>query len=151
MPTETTKKPRRDPVVQFSVFTPNRLGRLHDLIALFAAHQIHVMGLMVLDTTDSAIIRLVVDDPDNARELLHRDGFHFTESNLVVVEATPTDLSQLMSVLLQAELNINYLYCFLPHPHGKAFLALSMEDNEMAEHALRMHQFNTLKQQDISR
>src|SRR5512134_1446096 len=108
MPTQTAKPRRADAVVQFSVFTPNRLGRLHDLIGLFGTHGVHVLALMVLDTTDSAIIRVVVDDPDQARELLAKGDFAHTESSLVVVEVTPTDLSRLMAVLLEAEININY-------------------------------------------
>jgi hypothetical protein len=151
MPTDTATARRADPVAQFSIFTPNRLGRLHDLIKLFGVHGVHVLALMVLDTTDSAIIRVVVDDPDKARELLEGEGFPFTVSRLVVVEANSTDLGQLMSVLLEAELNVNYLYSFIPHPEGKSIVALSMEDNEMAEQALQRHQFRTLKQTDISR
>jgi hypothetical protein len=106
---------------------------------------------MVLDTTDSSIIRVVVDDPDSARDLLLREDFPYTESNLVVVECQSTDLNRLMSALLEAELNINYLYSFIPQPAGKPLLGLSMEDNETAEQALRRHQFRTLKQTDISR
>jgi hypothetical protein len=151
MATEVTKMRRVDPVIQFSVFTPNRLGRLHDLIRLLGAQNVHVLALMVLDTTDSAIIRLVVDDPEHARELLVREGFPFTESNLVVVEAGPTELNRLMAALLEAELNINYLYSFIVSPLGKSLLGLSVEDNETAEQALRRHQFNTLRQNDISR
>src|SRR5213592_3687325 len=129
-----TAKPRRDDwVVQFSVFTPNRLGRLHDLVRLLNARSVHVLALMVLDTTDSAIIRVVVDDPDAARELLVKEGFPFTESNLVVVEANSTELNRLMAALLEAELNINYLYSFIPQPAGKPLLGFSMEDNETAE------------------
>ncbi len=137
--------------MQFSIFTPNRLGRLHDLVSLLGAHNVHVLALMVLDTTDSSIIRVVVDDPDRARELLVRENFPFTESKLVVVEVIPTDLNRLMAALLAAELNIYYLYSFIPHPQGKSLLALSMEDNELADQALRRHQFRTLKQSDISR
>ncbi len=151
MVTETTKARRADPVTQFSIFTPNRLGRLHDLIRMLAAEGVHVLALMVLDTTDSAIIRLVVDDPDRARELLLRESFPFTESALVVVEANSTELGRLMSVLLEAELNINYLYSFIPHPQGKSMIGLSMEDNDLAEQALKRHQFSTLRQTDILR
>lgn len=137
---------------QFSVFTDNRLGRLHDLISFFGSRRVHVLGLTVLDTTDSAILRLVVDDPDQARELLHEHGFAFTESSLIVVEINAaTELSRLMTALLEAELNINYLYSFIPHPQGKSLLALSMEDNDMAEQALKKHQFRVLRQSDISR
>jgi hypothetical protein len=151
MVTEITTARRADPVVQFSIFTPNRLGRLHDLVRLLSAYGIHVLALTVLDTTDSAIIRVVVDDPEHARELLTREGFPFTESKLVVVEVVSTDLNRLMAALLEAELNINYLYSLIPHPHGKSMIALSMEDNETAEQALRRHQFQTLRQSDISR
>jgi hypothetical protein len=151
MPAETKIAGRREAVIQFSVFTPNRLGRLHDLIGLLGAQGVHVLALMVLDTTDSAIIRIVVDDPERARDLLVREGFPFTESKLVVVEVNSTDLNRLMASLLQAELNVNYLYSFIPHPQGKSIIALSMEDNDLAEQALRRHQFRTLKQADISR
>ena len=56
-----------------------------------------------------------------------------------------------MAALLEAELNINYLYWFIPHPQGKSILALSMEDNDLAEQVLHRHQFRTLRQTDISR
>ena len=151
MPTETTTAGRRDPVIQFSVFTPNRLGRLHVLIGMLGTDGVHVLALTVLDTTDSSIIRIVVDDPERARELLVREGFPFTESTLLVVEVNPTELGRLMAALLEAELNINYLYSFITHPQGKSILALSMEDNDLADQALRRHQFRTLKQTDISR
>src|SRR5712671_1336149 len=151
MAIQTTKMRSVDPVIQFSVFTPNRLGRLHDLVRFLGAQGVHVLALMVLDTTDSSIIRLVVDDPDRARDLMVREGFPFTESNLIVVEAGPTELNRLMAALLEAELNINYLYSFMLCPQGKPILGLSIEDNETAEQALRRHQFRTLRQGDISR
>jgi hypothetical protein len=151
MPTQAAKARPSDPVIQFSIFTPNRLGRLHDLIGMFGSHGVHVLALMVLDTTDSAIIRLVMDDPDRTRELLHQGSFPFSESVLVAVETNSTELGRLMSVLLEAELNINYLYSFIPQPQGKSIIALSMEDNEIAEQALRRHQFKTLRQGDVSR
>lgn len=141
-----------DAVKQFSVFTANRLGRLHDLVSMLGSHNVHVLALMVLDTTDSGIIRLVTDDPEQARELLHQHEFAFTESELLVVEVDgASDLNSLMTALLEAEININYLYSFIPHPQGKSILALSMEDREMAEKVLQRHQFRVLRQADISR
>ncbi len=152
MAEKTARGGRVERVRQFSVFTANRLGRLHDLIALLSSREVHVLALTVLDTTDSAIIRLVVDDPDAARDLLLEQGFAFTESDLVVVEVdSATELGRLMAASLEAELNINYLYSFITHPQGKSMLALSIEDNEVAEQVLKRHQFRVLKQSDISR
>src|SRR5438105_2847780 len=110
MAVATTQGKRAEPVKQFSVFTANRLGRLHDLVGLLDPRGVHVLALTVLDTTDSAILRLVVDDPDEARRVLQENGFAFTESDLLVVElAAATDLNALMSGLLEAEINVNYL------------------------------------------
>jgi hypothetical protein len=149
---KTMSARHREFVRQFSVFTANRMGRLHDLIALFDSHNIHVLALMVLDTTDSAIIRFVTDDPDQTRLLLAKNQISFTESELLAVEVdSATVLSGLMSALLEAEVNINYLYSFIPQPNGKSLLALSMEDNEIAEHILESHQFKVLRQRDLSR
>ncbi|SRR5260221_4812938 len=143
---------RSDAVRQFSVFTANRLGRLHDLAKLLSSRNVHILGLMVLDTTDSSIVRVVVDDPEQARELMLVSGFPFTESELLVVELdSATRLKDLMAALLEAELNINYLYSFIPYPQGKPVLGLSMEDNDMAEQVLKRHQFRVLRQIDISR
>src|SRR5262245_42583670 len=151
-PAKMISRRRPEAVLQFSVFTPNRLGRLHDLVKLLGSQSVHVLALMVMDTTDSSIIRVVVDDPEKGRELLQRNDFPFTESPLVVVEvSSPNELNRLMAALLEAELNINYLYSFIPHSHGKSLLGLSMEDNDMAEQVLKRHQFPVLKQADISR
>src|SRR6185437_2549163 len=142
MPATAIRAPRISPVIQFSVFTPNRLGRLNELVKILGTHSVHVLALTVLDTTDSSIIRVVMDDPDKARDLLQQHGFAFTESSLVVVEVTsPEELNRLIAALLEAELNINYLYSFIPHPNGKSIVGLSMEDNEVAEQVIRNHQF----------
>lgn len=152
MPTNTAQGRQPDRVVQFSVFTPNRLGRLHDLVGALGSQRVHVLALTVLDSTECAIIRFVADDPEKTREVLHHRDFAFSESPLVVVEvSSPDELNRLMAALLEAELNINYLYSFIPHPHGKSILGLSMEDNDMAEQVLRRHLFPVLRQEDISR
>jgi hypothetical protein len=56
-----------------------------------------------------------------------------------------------MAGLLEAEINVNYLYSFIPNPGGKPLIALSMEDNDLAEQALRRREFHVMRQSDISR
>jgi len=149
---QTTVAKPSEAVVQFSVFTPNRLGQLHALVNLLGAQSVHVLGLTVLDATDSAIIRLVVDDPDKARSLFQDGGFPFSESSLVVTEVNSTeDLNKLMAAVLEAELSINYMYSLIPHPREKSMLALSVEDNDLAAQTLKRHNFPVLRQGDISR
>ncbi|HTL68424.1 MAG TPA: acetolactate synthase [Lacunisphaera sp.] len=141
-----------DPVKQFSVFLANRVGQLLDLIALLSKHNVHIMAMTTLDTTDCAIDRLIVDDPERARELMAASNFSFTECDVVVVELSKeSQLKGALSALLTVEINIHYLYSFLLRPEGKSALVLSVEDNDLASTALNSRGFKVLTQRDISR
>ena len=152
MPETATHRNRPDPVKQFSIFTENRMGRLHDLIEIFNRDNVHVLALTALDTTDAAILRIIVDDPDRARELLVKHNFPFTESRVLVVEVdTETRLKMVLAALLEAEVNIHYTYSFIIRPGGKSALAFNLEDMDVAAHALNSHRFKVLYQGDLSR
>ena len=142
----------RDPVKQFSVFAENRVGRLNDLAALFKEHNVHIMAITVLDTTDSAIMRVIVDDPDRARELMAANNFFFTECDVIAVEfSDESKLQAVLSALITVEINVHYAYAFLVRPKGRSALALSVEDNDLAISALNTRGFKVLSQRDISR
>lgn len=149
---DTTAPVAADPVKQFSVFIPNRVGQLYDLIALLAKHNVHIMAMTTLDTTDCVIDRLIVDDPDRARELMAATNFSFTECDVLAVEITnEAQLKGVLNALLTVEINIHYLYSFLVRPEGKSALALSVEDNDLATSALNTRGYRVLTQRDISR
>lgn len=150
---ETAKGRQEEEVRQFSVFMENKVGRLLDIVKMFAQAQVHVVALSILDTSDAAIVRLVTDDPDKARSLFHEHGLAFTEVPLVVVELSSSadDLKAVLTALLQAECNIHSAYSLLTRPRGKAALALHVEDGEVACSVLQASQFKILTQRDISR
>ena len=142
----------RDPVKQFSVFTANQVGRLHELTALLKQNDVHVMAITVLDSADSAIVRLVVDDPDKARELMINNDFPYSEADLLVVEIDDeSKLTLVLSALLEAEVNIHYIYSFIKRPKGKAALAISVEDPDVAAQSVSQRGYKVLSQADISR
>ena len=86
MNAEVLKGRRGSPVIQFSIFAENKVGRLNDLMMLLATHQLHVIAICSLDTTDSTIIRVIVNYPEQARELFLQQGFTFNQVEVVVVE-----------------------------------------------------------------
>jgi hypothetical protein len=146
----STRSP--DPVKQFSVFTENRVGRLFDLISLLRRSDVHVIAITVLDTTDSAILRLIVDDPDRARELMVNNDFPYTETNVLAVEIDDESaIGEVLAALLEAEINVHYVYSFIRRPRDKTALALNVEDGDTAAQALGHHGFRILTQSDISR
>ena len=55
------------------------------------------------------------------------------------------------SALVQAEINIHYIYPFLVRPNQRYALAISLEDNDLAAETLRRNQLNVIGQADIAR
>ncbi len=141
-----------DPVKQFSVFIENRVGRLFDLVALLTAHNVHIMAMTILDTTDTAIDRLVVDDPDRARELFAANNFAFSETDVVAVEfSDEAQLKHILAAFVAVEVNVYYTYSFVMRPEGRCAMVFSCEDNELAAQSLNSRGFKTLTQRDIAR
>lgn len=141
-----------EPVKQFSVFIENRVGRLHDLVNLLAKHNIHIMAITTIDQTDTALDRMIVDDPERARELMAANNFFFTECDVLAVEfRDESQVKDVLNALLTVEVNIHYAYAFLVRPKGRSALALSVEDHDLACSALNTRGFKVLTQRDISR
>lgn len=141
-----------DPVKQFSVFAENSLGRLYDLTTVLRDHNVHVMGITVLDTTDSAIVRFVVDDPDKARELMINNDFPYVECVVLAVEIVDeSQLNGILAALFEAEINIHYIYSFIKRPDGRCAVAINAEDDDVAAQALAKRGFRVLTQRDIAR
>jgi hypothetical protein len=149
---DTTAPVASEPVRQFSVFIENRVGRLHDLVSLFAQHDIHIMAMTVIDQTDTALDRIIVDDCERARELMAANNFFFTECDVVAVEFNDeSKVKEILAALLTVEVNIYYTYSFLVRPKGRSALVLSVEDVDLAVSALNTRGFKVLSRRDISR
>jgi len=140
-------------VTQFSIFLPNKVGQLLEIVRLLNARGVDVLALTVQDSADTAIVRIVVSDPDTVQNLFEENQVAFSVCDLVVVELKEgaTELGRLLAALLAAECNIFGSYALLTRPRGKAALALHVEDNDCAISVLNSQGFVILGQADISR
>ena len=152
MPSRTIKNPGKEPVRQFSIFADNKVGRLNDVIMMLASQDIHIMSICMIDTTDDTIIRLIVDYWERARDFFHEHGFAFSLNEVVVVEInTEQDFKSVTCALVQAEINISYIYPMLMRPNGKSGLVLRLEDNDLAADVLTRSGIRVLTHTDIAR
>lgn len=151
--TETAEKAGGSRVTQFSVFLPNKVGALLDVVKLLNERGVDVLALAVQDSADTAIVRIVVSDPETVEDAFMETGTPASICDLVVVELKDgaSELGRLLAALLAAECNIFGSYALLTRPRGKAALALHVEDNEVAVAVLKQHNFPILDQEDISR
>ena len=138
-------------VRQFNVFVPNRVGGLLQVVRRFERSDNRIVSLTVVDTTDCAIIRLVVSHPERAAEVLEQAKLPYTESDLLVVQLPegPQPLLQIFKALLETETNIHYAYSFLTNPQGVAAVALHVEDHESSAATLTKQHFVLITENDL--
>lgn len=150
---EITSKLGGPLVRQFSVFLPNKVGAMLEIVKLLNAHAIHVVALSITESTDSAIARLIVSDPENVEELFREHNIAFGVCELMVVELreVATQFIKMLAALLMAEVNLHFSYPLLTRPNGRAALAMYVDDAECASAVLMGEGFRLLAQTDISR
>ena len=151
-PISTLRNPGRETIRQFVIYAENKVGWLNDFFEMLLAEDIHIMAISVLDTTDSAVIRLIPNYPKETARLLKSRSISFTERKVLAVELEgQNSLQSITQSLLHAEINIHYVYPFLYQPNQKPVLAIAMEDEDTAEEALAKHHLKILSQEDFAR
>ncbi len=150
---ETTSRIDGPLVKQFSVFLPNKVGAMLEIVKLLNAHQTHIVAMSVSESTDSAIARIIVSDPESVEQLFREHNIAYGMCEVVVVEMreVATQLAKLFAALFMAEVNVHFTYPLLTRPRGMAALALHVDDNECASSVLMGAGFKLLSQADISR
>lgn len=150
---ETTQKIEGPLVRQFSVFLPNKVGAMLDVVKLLNVHNTHVVALSVSESTDSAIARIIVSDPERVENVFKEHNIAFGVCEVVVVELreVATQLVKLLAALFMAEVNVHFTYPLLIQPRGQAALALHVDDTDCASSVLKGEGFQILSQRDISR
>jgi hypothetical protein len=148
----TIRNPGGNLIRQFVIHAENKVGWLNDMVSKLNSADVHVMAISVLDTTDSALVRMVTNYPDETREILRRLRITHSERKIVAVEIpNEGSLKHVTSALLQAEINIHYVYPFLTWPNGKPVLAIGLEDEDIAIDVLTRNNLRVLSQEDLAR
>lgn len=99
---------------QLSVFIENKPGRLSGVTGALADAGINIHALSIADTTDFGILRLIVSNPDEAKDVLKKSGFTVKATEVVAVALThkPGSLSGVLKELEKADISIEYMYAF---------------------------------------
>ncbi|MBX6311369.1 MAG: acetolactate synthase [Isosphaeraceae bacterium] len=139
-------------VTQFSIFLENRVGQLLEVVRAFQGSKVKIVGLSISDAADCCIVRLVLSHPEQGREILQLADLAFAENELLAAElpAGPQSLADLCSALLQAEINIHYAYPLIVHPHGRAAVAMHIDNIEQASATLHEKGFDILCEADLA-
>ena len=102
-------------IKQLSVFLENRKGRLKELTETLYQAGVNIRALALAESAEFGILRLVVDNPEKARSVLSAAGFTVKEQEVfaVEVEDRPGGFYQVVKLLSEADINVDYTYAFV--------------------------------------
>ncbi len=138
-------------VKQISVFIENTKGKLADFTRLLGENQIDLVSMSIADTTNFGIMRGIVKDYKKAVALIESAGYTacLTDVLAVSVPDKPGGLCEILELLSEQDIGIEYLYSFVRHKGNNALIVFRVEEIQKAEEILLKNNVLLLKQEDI--
>jgi len=131
---------------QLSMFLENKPGRLSEPCRLLANAGINILTLSVADTQQFGILRLIVRDWEQAKEVLERSGcvVNVTEVVATEVDDKPGGLAAILDIIEAAGLNIEYMYAFTFRSGDKAVIVFRFNNPDQAVKTLQSKNINVI-------
>lgn len=138
-------------IEQISVFIENKKGRLAFITKILADSDIDIRAMSVADTSDFGILRLIVDTPEKAIEVLKKEGMAVSVTDVLAIgiDDVPGGLSKATNALWSNGISVEYAYAFISQKDGIAFVILRVDDNEKAIAVLKENNITVIEQKDI--
>ena len=138
-------------IQQISVFLENRAGQLAEITNVLAQNNIDLRAIHIAETTDYGVLRLIADRAQDAANVLLNNGFILSMTPVVAaaVPDRPGGLAQLLTVLANAAIDIEYMYSMFGRGDGLAYMIFRVNDVEQLNTVLRSHGITPVSGEDL--
>ena len=126
-------------ISQLSILAENKPGTIYEITRTIADAGVDIRALSVADTQDFGILRLIVSDIEKARQALNEDNCVVSVTQVigVAVPDKPGGLADVLKILKDADINVEYVYAFITISGKNACVVLRVGDNEKAVEILK--------------
>ena len=138
-------------ITQLSAFLENTPGTLYKAVCAISDAGVNLRALSVADTSDFGILRVIVSDIDKTIEALSDDTI-VTRTKVIAVRMSDKAgaLKEILNVLQDAGINIEYVYAFTANAANSAYVVLRVNDIEEAEEILLRNGRQILSDSDLN-
>lgn len=135
-------------IKQISAFLENKKGRLYEVCDILGKHDINIRALTIAESEDFGVLRMIVNKPEEALKVLKENGIvvRFSEIVAVEVEDRPGGLAQVLKVLVENEINVEYMYAFVERKEDKALLVFRFDEPDKAIQVLQNNNIGILQE-----
>ena len=101
-------------IKQLSIFLENKKGRFTEVTTILGDAGINMTAFTVAENSDFGIVRLLVSDPEQARNILRENKYAVSVTDVLCLHTPnePGALSTIMKIITQADISIEYMYAF---------------------------------------
>ena len=138
-------------VTQLSVFLENKKGRLQEICSLLGQNAINIRALTIAETESFGVLRIVVNDPEKAAGVLKENDITANITQVVAVEVPdkPGGLADVLRVISDNDLNVEYMYGFVEKSSDNALLVFRFDEPEKAGDILIKSNVKVVTAEDI--
>ncbi|MEG0492789.1 MAG: acetolactate synthase [Clostridia bacterium] len=138
-------------VKQISVFIENTPGRLAHFTKLLGDNHIDLVSLSVADTTHFGILRGIVADYEQAVKLISDNGYTVKLTDVLAVNVAdrPGGLADVLKVLAENEIGVEYLYSFVRNAGDHALIIFRVDKLDEAADVLTQAGIKLLSQDEV--
>ncbi len=136
---------------QISVFLENRAGQLAQITKLLADAHVDLRAISIAESADYGLARMIVDDAYKASAILleHGDILSMTPVWAVEVPDRPSGLADLLAVLADAHVDVEYMYSLFAGKDGHAYMVLRISDEPTFLDALGRNRIKVMTKAEL--
>lgn len=140
-------------VKQLSVIIENKKGALANWASLLSKNGIDLIASTLVDTGESGTLRAVVSDPDSAIELLRKEHYAVTVTDVFAVALYdhPGALSEILELLRSNDICVEYLYSFLRQIKEDGIVVIRVNLPLAARELFKKHNITTVSQDNLAK
>ena len=113
---------------------------------ILASANINIWGSVTNDSAEFGIIRMIVSEPELAKEKLEEKGYFCRLCNVIGVEMADEvgALNRLLKTLNDSNINVDYIYLSFNRDSGLPVQILHADDSPEVEICIRSKGFKTV-------
>lgn len=121
-------------IEQISIFMENKSGRLAEVTGVISEAGIKIKAMILADLSDFGVLRMIVDDPQKAKDHLKHQGFVVNSASVFAVELehNSSQIHTILESLNTAGVNVEYMYAFANIEKENMTMVFMVDDPEKA-------------------
>lgn len=138
-------------VKQVSVFIQNQSGKIAAIVKALSDANINIRALSIADTTDFGILRMLVSDVSAAQAVLAEQNciVSVNEVALVAVPDAPGGLSNILEMMAQEGIDIEYMYSLIDRGDNDAYMVFRVSNEAHLLEMLRAKGLQTVSAEKL--